>query len=298
MTREPNSLSGKVVAITGGARGIGRATAAALLRNGAKVAIGDVDPLLTAHVATELGTGCVGIALDVTDHESFVSFLLDVEARLGPLDVMVNNAGVMQLSTFAQEDDAASDRMIDINLRGTITGTRLALGRMLPRNTGHVVNVSSILGKAGTAGAASYSATKHAIIGLSESVRAELGETEIEVSCVMPGHVRTELSSGVQGLRGLRVMEPNDVAAAIVEVLKRPRFDVFVPKSDGVVMRVLALLPRRGRDWLTHALKADEAALKADRGARAAYEQRVGRSEPDRAVAATIEEAAGQDRDT
>src|SRR5205085_5864418 len=93
MAKAPRSLAGKVVAITGGARGIGRATAAALIAQGAKVAIGDIEVALAEQTATELAGGTIGLPLDVTDRTSFESFLTAVEDRLGPLDVLLNNAG-------------------------------------------------------------------------------------------------------------------------------------------------------------------------------------------------------------
>src|SRR6059036_3448918 len=95
MTREPRSLSGKVVAITGGARGIGHATARALAHQGARVAIGDLDGQLAARVAAELGGDAFGVGVDVTDNAAFTAFLDGVEHRLGPIDVLVNNAGIM-----------------------------------------------------------------------------------------------------------------------------------------------------------------------------------------------------------
>src|SRR2546423_6832359 len=116
MAKEPRSLQGKVVAITGGARGIGKATAQALAREGARVAIGDLDSLLAEQVAAELGGEAVGLELDVTRRDSFADFLDQVTERLGPVDVLINNAGIMPLGVFADEDDATAQRMIDINL--------------------------------------------------------------------------------------------------------------------------------------------------------------------------------------
>src|SRR4051794_22123832 len=101
MARQPRPIHGKVVAITGAARGIGRETARALIQEGAKVAIGDLDLELARRTANELGGATIALSLDVTDRESFVRFLDDVEAQLGPLDVLINNAGIMPLSDFA-----------------------------------------------------------------------------------------------------------------------------------------------------------------------------------------------------
>src|SRR5690349_14772940 len=134
MAKAPRSLAGDVVAITGGARGIGRATAAALIAQGARVAIGDIDAALAERTAQELGSGTVGLPLDVTDRTSFATFLDEVESRLGALDVLINNAGIMPIGPFTEELDATAIRMIDINLHGVIFGSKLALERFIPRN--------------------------------------------------------------------------------------------------------------------------------------------------------------------
>jgi NADP-dependent 3-hydroxy acid dehydrogenase YdfG len=283
MAREPRSLVGKVVAITGGARGIGRATAAALVRKGAKVAIGDLDAELAQRTAAELGGGAVGLALDVADRDAFERFLDQVEAQLGPLDVLVNNAGIMHLSPFADESDAAAARMVDINLHGVITGSKLALARFLPRRSGHLVNVASTAGKAGVPGGATYSATKHAVVGLTEAIRGELRGTGVETSVVMPVPVNTELAAGLAKGRGLTAtIEPEDVANAIVGALERPRHDVYVPKPIGALVRVAALLPRSVAEALGRSAKTDQILASADSAARADYEQRAAHSEPGR----------------
>ena len=291
MAKQPRSLSGHVVAITGGARGIGRATAAALAREGAKVAIGDLDPALTERTASELSGEVRGYQLNVTDRASFEAFVDAVERDLGPLDVIVNNAGIMPVGRFADEDDATAIRQFDINVHGVILGTKIALNRMLPRRRGHIVNIGSGTSKAATPGIATYSATKHAVVGLTEAVRAENPDSGIEFSVVMPVVVNTELGSGIADGRGLKKLEPEDVANAIVEALKFPRFDVFVPKSIGWLLRITAITPRRLREAIAKGMKADKFILEADQAARAAYEQRAARSEPGREPEADAKDA-------
>ena len=282
MAKEPRSLHGQVVAVTGAARGIGRATATALAREGAKVAIGDLDADLARQTAEHLGAGAAGFALDVTDKDSFATFLDETEEALGPLDVLVNNAGIMQLSRFVDEDDATAARQIDINLHGVIYGTKLALARMEPRGRGHIVNIASSAGKNGVPGGATYSATKFAVVGLSEAVRGELkvSGSDIEVSVVMPVLVNTELTSGLSTTRGLKTQQPEDVATAIVDALKVPRFDVFVPKSVGTINRITTLLPRGASDAVGRAFKADRVLMDVDERRRAGYELRAAHSEP------------------
>jgi NADP-dependent 3-hydroxy acid dehydrogenase YdfG len=291
MAKERRSLAGKVVAITGGARGIGEATARAIVAKGGKVAIGDLDVELAQKTAATLGGETIALELDVTRRDSFENFISQVEERLGPLDVLVNNAGIMPIGPFVEEEDATARRMVDINLHGVIFGTKLAIPGMVRRGTGHIVNIASQAGKGGFPGGATYCATKHAVVGLSEAVRAELRDTGVEVSVVMPAVVNTELGSGLVEARGVRVSEPADVADAIVDALEAPRFDVWVPKISASISRVMTLLPRSGREAVARLLKADQVLAGADSNVRAAYEARAARSqpglEPDDAGAAT-----------
>jgi NAD(P)-dependent dehydrogenase (short-subunit alcohol dehydrogenase family) len=275
MRKAPRSLAGRVVAITGGARGIGRATAAALIAQGAKVTIGDIEAPLAERTAQELGSGTVGLPLDVTDRSSFEGFLDEAESRMGPIDVLINNAGIMPIGAFADETDATARRMIDINLHGVIFGSKLALKRFQARGSGHLVNIASAAGKAGFAGGATYCATKHAVVGLCEALRAELRDTNIDVSVVMPVVVHTELGSGLPETRGFKAVEPEDVANAIVEALQTGRFEVFVPRSVRVIVRGNAMLPRAVMEALGRLLKGDQVLAHPDHSARAAYEARM-----------------------
>jgi len=280
MAKEPRSLSGKVVAITGGGRGIGRATALALAREGARVAVGDLDREAAESVAAELGDNALGLPLDVTDHAGFTAFLDEVEQQLGPLDVLVNNAGIMPVTPLLEESPESISRQLEINLHAVIRGTQEAMRRMVPRRSGHIVQLASLAGRAGFPQLATYCATKHGVVGLSEAVRMELRGTGVEVSVVMPGIVRTELATGLAEARGVKSLSAEEVAGEIVAVLRVPRFDVFLPKSTGPLMALAAAVPRRAREAIARALKADEALLKTDRSARAAYEARAAASAP------------------
>jgi len=278
MAKERRSLSGKVVAITGGARGIGKATATALVRKGCRVAIGDLDLKLAEETAAGLGGGTIALPLDVTDRASFEAFLTETERQLGPVDAVINNAGIMPVTPLVDETPDSVRRQVDINLHGVITGTQLAIERLRPRGSGYIVNIASQAGKAGIPGIATYSATKHAVVGLSEAVRAELRGSGVEVVCVMPTVVNTELTSGV-GQRWVKPVEAEDVANAIVDALEVPRFDVFVPRANGALLKVANLLPRAAREGIARLMKTDKLMTEVDHGARRAYEERAAASE-------------------
>ena len=282
MARQPRTLAGKVVVITGGGRGIGAATASALARQGALVAIGDLDLDVAKQTADDLGGDAIALPLDVTDLAGFTRFLDEVEQQLGPIDVLINNAGIMPIGMLADESDRSTRHQLEINLHAVIHGTREAVLRMRPRGSGHIVNIASAAGKAGFPGVATYCATKHGVVGLSEAVRMELRGTGVEVSVVMPAIVRTELTSGVEDARFIKSITPEDVAGAIVKALLRPRFEVYVPASLGPINRFTrALLPRRVAEGIVRALKGDQVMVNAAHSAaRKDYEARADASAP------------------
>ncbi|MCW3068619.1 MAG: family oxidoreductase [Solirubrobacterales bacterium] len=282
MAKQPRILAGETAAITGAARGIGRATAEAFIGQGMRVAIGDLDVDAARQTASELGGSAVALPLDVTERESFAAFLDGAEEQLGPIDVLVNNAGIMQIGRFIDEDDLTARRMVDINIHGVILGTKLALDRMIPRDSGHIVNVASQAGKFGTPGGATYSATKHAVVGLTEALRGELRlmGAHIDVTYVMPYIVNTELGSGLGEARGLHNLEPSEVADSIVDALQNRVVDVWVPKSAKRTNVLGVLLPRRLSEGMARAMKADRVLVGADENMRRNYELRASRSEP------------------
>ena len=283
MAKQARSLNGKVIAITGGARGIGRATARAFVREGIRVSIGDIDADAARATAQEIGGGTIGLELNVTDRESFDRFLDETESQLGPLDGLVNNAGIMQLGRFVDEDDVTAHRMVDINLHGVILGSKLGLNRFLKHGRGHLINIASQAGKIGVPGGATYAATKHAVVGLSEAIRGELrlmGAAGIDVSYVMPAIVNTELGSGLVETRGVKTLAPEEVAEAIVDALRHGTVDVWVPKNTKGINRATNMLPRPAVEAVARALKADQALWGADMGVRRNYELRAAKSEP------------------
>ena len=282
MAKQPRILAGQTAAITGGARGIGRVTALAFVRQGMKVAIGDVDLPAALETAAELGDSAVGLPLDVTDRASFAAFVDATEEQLGPLDVLINNAGIMPIGPFLEEDDATAQRILDINVLGVIIGMKVALPRMRTRGRGHVINIASQAGKYGFPGGATYCASKAAVINLSRAVRKELRGSGVDISLISPVAVNTELGLGLAEprQRQFRKIEPQQVADAIVETLHVPKFDVHVPKALSISERASALLPIGVQDSLSRLAHADDVLSQVDTGARAEYELRAARSEP------------------
>jgi NADP-dependent 3-hydroxy acid dehydrogenase YdfG len=266
MARQQRSLAGKVVVITGGGRGIGAATAKALARLGARVAIGDLDLDVAKQTADDLGDDAVALPLDVTDRAAFTAFLDEVEKQLGPIDVLINNAGIMPIGLLENEDDRTTRHQLEINVHAVIHGTREAVRRMKPRDTGHIANIASAAGKAGFPGVATYCATKHAVVGLSEAVRMELRGTRVEVTVVLPSIVRTELTAGVEDARFVKSIMPGDVAAAIVAALEN---------------RFARMLPRAAGEWMGRMFKGDTVMVNAANSpARRDYEARAAASAP------------------
>jgi NAD(P)-dependent dehydrogenase (short-subunit alcohol dehydrogenase family) len=298
MAKERRSLNGKVVAITGGARGIGKATATALVRKGCRVALGDLDLELAEQTAAGLGGGTIALPLDVTDRASFTSFVDEAERQLGPLDVVINNAGIMPVTALVDESDASIKRQLDINLYGVIVGCQLAIERLRPRGSGHIVNIASQAGKTALPGIATYSGTKHAVVGVSYSIRAELRDTGVEVHCVMPTLVNTELTAGL-GQKLIKAVDAEDVARETVDALELGRFDVYVPRENAILTRFSALMPRRVAEAVGRFMGADKLMFEVDHGARSAYEERAAASEPglDEASADPESTAAAEQRD-
>ena len=271
---EQKRLDGQVVAITGGASGIGLATAKLLARSGATVAIGDLDADAAAKAASELGEGHLGVGLDVTDNQSFENFVEQTENELGPVYALINNAGVMLLGPLEDEAEAVTDTMLSVNLRGVISGTRIAMRRMKPRGRGRIINIASQAGKAGLAEGATYCATKFGVVGLCESVRRELRGSGVEVVCVLPGPVETELGAGIGKAVGTSHLRPEAVAEAILDSFFKYRAEVWIPTITRTLSVPAAILPVSGRDWLVRAFKGDSVLAEADTERRAEYEKK------------------------
>jgi NADP-dependent 3-hydroxy acid dehydrogenase YdfG len=213
--------------------------------------------------------------MDVTDASSFASFLALAERELGPIDVLVNNAGIMPIGPLIDEPDSTARRLFDVNVFGCLNGMKLALPGMLARRQGHIVNVASVAGKSPVPGGASYCATKAAIVSLTETARIEYAGRGVSFTCVMPSFTATDLIAGTKGVRFIKNVEPDDVADAIVRAIAKRRPDVYVPRSTGVVLKLQSLTGRRLRDATNRLLGVDRAFLDVDRSTRASYDARI-----------------------
>jgi NAD(P)-dependent dehydrogenase (short-subunit alcohol dehydrogenase family) len=272
----PINLNGAVVAITGGARGIGLCTAKDFTKLGATVVIGDLDEAATDAAAESIGPKARGFQLDVTDAESFTRFVETIEEEVGPIDVFVNNAGIMPAGPFLDEADKTSDTQIDVNLRGPIKGMKLVLPLMLGRDKGHLINVASMAGKAPIPGLAVYNSTKFAVVGLSEAVRDEIEDTGVTITTIMPNAVKTELTMGLPTEK-VGALTPEKVSKAIVASVKHRRPEVAVPRWFGAYPLLAAALPRSVMTWMRHKLGAyrllDESRI--DKATREQYDERI-----------------------
>lgn len=244
-------LSGRRVAITGGARGIGLETAKALAAKGATIITGDLDADLAAREAQAIGGE--GFELDVTDEASFATFL----ERAGKIDVLINNAGVMPTGPFLDQSPEVIEQMFAVNYFGVARGVRLALPAMLARGDGQIVNIASVAGRTVAAGMSNYCATKHAVVGLTRTLMREHHGSGVRFTLVMPTFTRTRMTAGASSKR-IPVAEPTDVAAGIARAVVSPRDELIVPRSAALLIHGSELLPRKVGDTVSRSLGADE----------------------------------------
>ena len=268
-------IGGKTVVVTGAARGIGYATARALLDRGARVVIGDRDTAALKSAVHSLGEGARGYALDVTDRGSFAAFL-DTARGSGHIDVLINNAGVMPIGGFLDQGERALRSAIEVNFYGVVTGCQLVLPEMIERGAGHIINVASLAGLMPVPGQTVYAGTKSAVISLSSAMADEFAARGIQVSVVMPPFTRTELISGTAQTRSNRPVEPAVIAAAIVKALDKPKTHVTVPGGIRFVLGPIGLLGPRARRWVGRRFGTDRVFLEFDATARSGYERRAG----------------------
>lgn len=224
-------LEGKVAVVTGGSRGIGRSIAWQLAEAGAKVAVVARDEGRAREVAGALPGGKhAGIACDIADSTAVDGMVRQVEEALGPLDVLVNNAGITEDNILVRLSDDAWDHVVDTNLKGTFVATRAAAKGMMRRRSGRIINITSVVGITGNRGQANYAASKAGIIGLTKSVARELASRGILCNAVAPGFIETEMTAemtaearaGMTERIALGRLGTGDDVAAVVRFLAGP----------------------------------------------------------------------------
>jgi len=191
------SAPGQPVAlVTGGGRGIGREIALALAREGCTIAVAarsSDQVATTAEAARGLGVPAMALALDVTDAEMITRVVAAVGTRLGPVDVLVNNAGIAESAPFAKTDPAFWDRHLRVNATGPYLLTRAVLPAMLERRWGRVINIASLAGLYGAPYVAAYTASKHALVGLTKALATEVSGKGVTVNAICPGFAATDI---------------------------------------------------------------------------------------------------------
>lgn len=223
-------LQGRTVMVTGGGRGIGAGICRAAAAAGAAVAVCDIDDeaAATTEAITAAGGRALFVRADVSDSVEVAEAVATIRSSLGPVDVLVNNAGIDRIEFFIDSAEETWDRLLAVNLKGNLICTRAVLGAMLERGAGRIVNIGSDAGRVGSSGEAVYSATKGGVIAFTKTLAREVARNGITVNCVCPGPTDTRLLAQVAEFderlfRGLeraipmkRLGQPEDVAALVV----------------------------------------------------------------------------------
>lgn len=240
-------LKGKVAIVTGASGGVGRAIAAALAGEGAKVVVcsRNLDSnTKTAERINAKGGSAYAYRVDVTDADSVSALVKSVVEKLGRIDILVNNAGITADNLLLRLKEADWDSVIDTNLKGTFNCTKAVARTMIKQRSGKIINMTSVVAMVGNAGQANYCASKAGIIGLTKSVARELASRNITVNCVAPGLIRTAMTDALsekareQAFKLIplgRMGEPEDVAE-VVKFLASPASDYItgeVIRTDG-----------------------------------------------------------------
>ncbi len=240
-------LAGRVVLVTGAARGMGRLEALGFAREGCRVVMADVDAEEMASAAEEVrsrGFEVFTYVLDISDRRACFDLAEKVESEAGPVDILVNNAGVTECYAVLDSSEHSLRRMMEVNYFGTVWMMQAFVPRMLRRSRGVVVNICSVAGKVGNPFMGGYCATKHALLGVTDTIRMENRGRGVEFVIVNPGYVKTGMFEGARLPVVTRWQDPRKVADAVVRAVKKGRAEVCVPVlavRAAALMRGLAL---------------------------------------------------------
>ena len=216
------SVQNKVALVTGAGRGIGKAIAVALADAGCRIALTARSAAQLEFVESEIGAigaEALSITSDLTRDEEIYRLNAEVERAYGPIDILINNAGWGKKSNIVRANLNDWDQTLRVNLRAPMVLTKMVLPGMIERNSGAVINISSISGKSGEAGSSAYAASKFGLIGFTQSLYEEVREHGIKVSVILPGFVDTPMIPPVKHLDRSKMSRPEDVAAAVLFVL-------------------------------------------------------------------------------
>lgn len=256
-------FDGKVVWVTGASSGIGEALAKAFASEGAKLILSARRPAELERVRDAIGGHNAPVALvpmDVADLDAVPAKAAEALAAFGRIDVLVNNAGISQRSLAKDTTLAVDQRLMLVNYFGTVAIAKAVLPHMLERGTGHLVAVTSLVGKFGTPWRSAYAASKHAVHGFFESLRAEIAETGIQVSLICPGFIRTNVS--VNALTGdgsalgtmdraqAEGMDPDAAARVMIDGLKRGDLEIYVGGRETRGVLIKRLFPGYFAKWI------------------------------------------------
>ncbi|RUP41481.1 MAG: SDR family NAD(P)-dependent oxidoreductase [Gordonia sp. (in: high G+C Gram-positive bacteria)] len=273
----PIPLDGAVALVTGGARGIGFAIAELLAQQGATVVVADLYQPDAIEAATRIGHGALGLGLDVGDDDAYAAVVEAVELAVGPIDIVVNNAGIMPVGRVLEERYGVARATMEANFWSHYHSYRILAPRMIARGRGHFINVTSAGGAIHSPGLATYVASKHAATGFARGVREELVGTGVTVSVVMPSAVQTELVSGIPFKRWERrgIVTPESVAQRAVGTWRRRPAVVGAPRGTVAAVRAYHIVP----EWLwllgRRVVGADRTVQPYDKTARKAYDTRI-----------------------
>ena len=255
-------MKNKVVVITGAARGMGKLHALNFAREGSRVVATDVDEKVLGETVKEMegmGFSVSSYVLDVSERDGCFSLVDKVESEVGPIDILINNAAVVECDEVLNHSEYSIRRMTDVNYLGQVWMMQAVVPGMVSRGSGHVVNMCSVVSKASSAKGAFYSATKHALIAVTDAIRQELRKSGVNFTIVNPGYVSTGMFEGASVPFITSWQDPKKVADVVLEAVKKNRAEVCIPRLNvRLVALSRAICWPKLTDLSFHILKVDK----------------------------------------